>query len=84
MLRSRALGWLRADLAGWSRRFASDPAQARPAIVRTLSFLRADPDLAGVRDADAVAKLPETERGAWRSFWAEVDALLARARAGQP
>jgi serine/threonine-protein kinase len=83
-LRGQALGWLRADLAEWSKLLASDPAQARPAIVRTLSSLRADPDLAGVRAADALAKLPETERAAWLSLWAEVDALLARARAGQP
>ena len=57
-------------------------AQARPLVQQTLQHWQADPDLAGVRDADALAKLPEAERAAWRSLWAEVDALLARARGG--
>jgi hypothetical protein len=40
--------------------------------------------LTGVRDADALAKLPEAGRTAWQAPWAEVDALLARARGGRP
>jgi len=31
-----------------------------------------------VRDADALAKLPEAERETWRKLWADVDALLAK------
>jgi hypothetical protein len=46
---------------------------------RGIEHWRADPNLAGVRDADALSKLPESERGAWRSLWAEVEALLAKA-----
>jgi hypothetical protein len=29
-------------------------------------------------------KLPEAERTAWQALWADVDALLAKARGGRP
>ena len=47
-------------------------------VQQTLEHWQADPDLAGVRDADALAKLPEAERRRLAVLWAEVDALLAR------
>jgi hypothetical protein len=62
-----------ADLAAWGKLLDSDPPQARPTIVKTLSHWRQDTDL---------AKLPEAERKAWEALWAEVDVLLARASAG--
>ena len=37
----------------------------------------------GIRDAEALAKLPEAERKAWQSLWADVDALLKQAKTGQ-
>jgi hypothetical protein len=37
------------------------------------------PDLAGVRDADRLAELPEVERAVWRQFWPDVVAQVARA-----
>jgi hypothetical protein len=45
-----------------------------------LRHWQTDADLAGVRDADALAALPESERAAWRALWTRVDALLARTR----
>jgi hypothetical protein len=39
-----------------------------------------DADLAGVRDKDALDKLPEDERKQWRQFWDDVADLLRRAR----
>jgi hypothetical protein len=36
--------------------------------------------LAGLRDEAALAKLPEDEQEACRALWAEVDALLTKAR----
>jgi hypothetical protein len=39
-----------------------------------------DADLAGVRDAAALDRLPEGERRAWRALWQDVEALLAKAR----
>jgi hypothetical protein len=40
-----------------------------------------DPDLASVREAAALAKLPAEEREAWQKLWADVDAVMAKARA---
>jgi len=37
-------------------------------------------NLVGVREAAALAKLPEIEREGWKSLWAKVDALLLKAR----
>jgi hypothetical protein len=34
---------------------------------------------AGVRDAAALAALPEADRADWEELWAEVDRLLGRA-----
>ena len=81
-LRGQALDWLKAERAAWAKVLDAGDPQARPLVQQTLQHWQADPDLAGVRDADALAKLPEAERAAWRSLWAEVDALLARARGG--
>jgi len=49
---------------------------------QTLEHWKADTDLAGLRDAAPLAKLPEDEQKVCRAIWAEVDALLAKARAG--
>jgi hypothetical protein len=39
-----------------------------------------DPDLAGLRDAAALARLPAGEQTEFRKLWAEVAALLAKAQ----
>jgi serine/threonine-protein kinase len=77
-LRCQARDWLRADLADWSAQ--RDPTvDAVPREVRTqLARWRTDPDLACVRDLEALAKLPEPEREGWNSLWATVGTLLAR------
>jgi tetratricopeptide (TPR) repeat protein len=56
-LRGQALAWLRAERAG--------------APERAGQWLD-DPDLDGVRDPDALAKLPEAERKEWAAFWDDV------------
>ena len=45
-----------------------------------MSHWQEDADLAGVRDADALAKLPPDEQDAWRKLWADVDAVLKKAQ----
>jgi tetratricopeptide (TPR) repeat protein len=72
-LRAQALEWLRADLALRTKQIDNDAA-ARTA----LAHWTRDPDLAGVRDVDALARLPEPERDAWRALWAEVGRLLQK------
>jgi tetratricopeptide (TPR) repeat protein len=83
-LREQALGWLRAELAVWSKLIESGRPGDRWAIAKILGYWRNDTDLAGVRDADALEGLPEAEREAWRALWAGVEDLLARAKARGP
>jgi eukaryotic-like serine/threonine-protein kinase len=83
-LRGQALGWLKAELAAWSKLLESGPPQDRPAIVQTLQHWKVDTDLTGVRDPEALAKLPEPERKKWQSLWADVEALLKRAGGQAP
>ncbi len=75
-LRRQALDWLKAELAAWGKLLESGPPQARPAIVEVLSHWKQDSDVAGIRDAEALAKLPEEEQKAWRALWVDVDSLL--------
>jgi len=79
-LRRQALDWLRAELTVWTKQLASAPPQARPAIVQTLSHWQKDPDLAGIRVAAALAKLPAEEQKAFTQLWADVAALLKKAK----
>jgi eukaryotic-like serine/threonine-protein kinase len=83
-LRIRARDWLRAELAAWSRLLQSGPPTARPTIVFTMQHWRRDVDLAAVRDAAALAKVPEAERKEWQAIWEEVDALIRKASDAKP
>ncbi|HKB36714.1 MAG TPA: hypothetical protein VKD72_09685, partial [Gemmataceae bacterium] len=78
-LRGQALDWLTAELKVWNRLVASGPPQNRPSIVRTLSDWQKDSDLAGIRDAAALAKFPPEEQKAFAQLWADVAALLKKA-----
>jgi hypothetical protein len=78
--RRPALGWLRADLAGRAERLENSGPQGRKEVQAVLGYWQGDLALAGVRDAAAVARLPAEERAAWQRFWAEVEALRAKAR----
>jgi tetratricopeptide (TPR) repeat protein len=80
-LRAQALAWLRADLAAsasylnvWGDQVAHGDARTR------LDRWRADPGLAVVRAPEALDRLPEAERGAWRAFWVGVDSVSSLAR----
>jgi serine/threonine-protein kinase len=80
--RKQAIDWLRADLAAWSKILKEGPPQAPQSMPETLQHWKTDPDLTGLRDPEAVKRLPEAEQSACRALWAEVDALLTKARAG--
>jgi Flp pilus assembly protein TadD len=85
-LRHLALNWLKSDLAFWheqvddySRQPAADSAtKLRAPVLKTLQHWQADADLAGVRNAEALAKLSELEQESWRKLWADVDALIQK------
>jgi hypothetical protein len=59
----------------------STKADHRLQVQQTMAQWRIDPDLTGVRDAAALAKLAETERTNWQTFWEEVEALHKKAAA---
>ena len=71
--RKQALDWLKADLAHWTRQARSGPPQAKAIVKPTLDHWKADAALAAIRDEDSLTRLPEDERKAGRSLWAEVE-----------
>ena len=79
-LRRQAMDWLRADLTAWTKLLGRDPKQFRAAVAKTLRHWQSDADLAGLRDPDALAKLPETERAECNKLWEDVNALLTRVK----
>jgi serine/threonine-protein kinase len=79
-LRKLARAWLGAELTAWSKLVESANASQRKTIAGILTHWQEDSDLAGVRDEAALAGLAEDERAAWKSLWADVDALLQKAR----
>jgi tetratricopeptide (TPR) repeat protein len=83
-LRQQALTWLRADLALWAKRLDGGKPADRKAAADTLRRWQKAKDLAGLRDKDAVARLPVDEREACRKLWAEVGALLQKAGGKKP
>jgi serine/threonine-protein kinase len=78
-LRRQALAWLQADLLAWRQQLEKGPRAARPAIVQQLQRWQRDTDLACVRNPEALARLPQTERSEWQKLWGEVVALGQRA-----
>jgi hypothetical protein len=80
--RKQALDWLRADLAFWTRQAKTGKPEAKALVSQQLQHWKANTDLAGIRDETALKALPDEEQKACRALWAEVDALLAKARAG--
>jgi tetratricopeptide (TPR) repeat protein/serine/threonine protein kinase len=78
-LRRQALDWLRADLGAWRERLDKEQDKARPTIVQQMTHWQCDPDLAGVRDPQALMRLPEVERQPWQKLWQDVQTLRDRA-----
>jgi tetratricopeptide (TPR) repeat protein len=74
-LRQQALHWLNSALAGGKNLLAADPAKAN-SVRYHLRLWQCYPELASVRDAKELAKLPAAERQQWQALWAEVAALV--------
>jgi serine/threonine protein kinase/tetratricopeptide (TPR) repeat protein len=77
-LRKQALIWLRADLTAWQIQVQKD--KAAPVVLQIMQHWLDDTDFNSVRGADALAKLPEAERGDWQQLWEDVAALRQRAQ----
>jgi serine/threonine-protein kinase len=82
-LRQQALDWLRADLKAYRQDMEKGANKAESTIAERMQHWFKDDDFAGVREAEALARLPEAERKEWHKLWEEVEALRKRA-AGQP
>jgi tetratricopeptide (TPR) repeat protein len=70
--RRQALDWLRARLE-----LRAKLRKDGKVMGSWLTTWQTDPALAGVRDPEALAKLPDAERAEWQQFWKDVAALLA-------
>jgi serine/threonine protein kinase/tetratricopeptide (TPR) repeat protein len=74
-LRQTALLWLRADLTAWRSVLKEDQEKASSDLHKMMQRWSLDKDLHGVRDPDALAKLPDAERQKWLKLWRDVEAL---------
>jgi hypothetical protein len=74
-LRQQALDWLRADLGAYIRLAENGNRNIHQAVQQRLTHWQENPNLAALRDAKALAVLPEKERPAWENLWADVAAL---------
>jgi eukaryotic-like serine/threonine-protein kinase len=83
-LRKQALDWLGAELNAWGRVLDTGDPKARAGVAATLRHWKEDSDLAGIRDAVSLTKLPESESKPWQALWADVDRLLRRAGGEKP
>ncbi len=83
-LRLQAPDSLKADLALRKRQLESGTPKARTKVEQILEFWKVGQVLAGVRGPEALAKLPDEERKAWRALWTEVDALAKKAQGDRP
>jgi tetratricopeptide (TPR) repeat protein len=83
-LREQALVWLRADLDLWNKRLDTETPNFRKDMSGRLHNWRRHADLASVRDAVRLAKLPAGEREAWFKLWEDVDAALRHVNGHHP
>ncbi len=70
MWREQARQWLTSDAR--ALRLAAQDHRMRPQVLGMLTQWSAAPDLAGLRDAEELARLPEDERALFAALWAEV------------
>jgi hypothetical protein len=77
-LRTRALHWLRAELAEIKQQLEKMPVKSSPELRKQLVHWLHDDDLAGVRKPEALKGMPAPERQEWQSFWTDVEALRKR------
>jgi hypothetical protein len=68
------------DLSAWKKMLRSDAPADRDLAIRMLAHWQADPELAGLRDVEALSKLSDAERAECCEIWDSVDAVLLRER----
>jgi len=83
-LRQQALDWLKTERDAWAKLLDTGKPEARATVVQTIQHWQKDTDLAGVRDASALAKLPDAEQKGWHALWEGVESLLKKAQGPHP
>lgn len=78
MWRKRARNWLSADLELWTHTAEDGDTTTRYEVQRRVCELRNKPHLAGLREPEQLATLPEDERRECVALWHAADALLFR------
>src|SRR5262249_22305860 len=78
--RRKSLEWLRQELAYWDKQAAGKAPSDRARVARVLVSWQGEGWLAGVRDAQELAKLQPAEREACLEFWDDVAKLLRQTR----
>jgi Tfp pilus assembly protein PilF len=78
-LRQQGLDWLRADLALYAKQLETGKPADRAATQRSLRHWQQDSDLAGLRDAAALARLAADEQKVSAQLWSDVAATLKKA-----
>lgn len=78
--RKLARVWLQADLAVWAKVLDSGSPEARDLAKKMLTHWQVDPDLAGLREPGALAKLSAGERKECLALWKEVVFVLNRTK----
>jgi hypothetical protein len=69
------------DAEAWRRLLEKGTGKARAAVAQQIQHWLGDADLAGVRGAAALGKLPAAERPRWQQLWEAAAALQRRAAA---
>jgi hypothetical protein len=77
--RRQALDWLKSDLSLRARETDSGQPADREFVQQRLQSWQGDPDIAGGRDPEALAKQLPAEYADWQAFWQEVAALVTQA-----
>jgi WD40 repeat protein/tetratricopeptide (TPR) repeat protein len=77
MFRRWALVWLRDDLAAYSKTALQSNPAMKQTIRQRLAHWQLDPNLAGVREPEQLAKLSPAEQEEWCRLWAEVASMAA-------
>jgi hypothetical protein len=78
-LHRQALDWLRADLALRTKQLETGKPADRTTAPWAVGHWQKVTEVAGIRDAAALAKLPADEQKACTQLWADVAALLKKA-----
>ncbi len=71
-IRRLALAWLRADVELWRPLVSKADGKAYRPLAREMRCWLYRSDFAGVRGAEALGRLPEAERSAWKKVWEDL------------